>query len=88
MFPFVIIAVGLMALAWAERSWALAIIAASCVALALLESLYDMGNIAYRLGWSPPTAVVPLLNVLPSGLFLLVAGMGAFLWQLRRRTAA
>jgi len=87
-FPFVIIAVGLLVLAWAERSRALALTAASCVALALLESLYNVGNIAFRLGWSPSATVVPLLNVLPSGLFLLVAGMAAFLWQRRRRTLA
>jgi hypothetical protein len=87
-FPLVIIAAGLLVLAWAERSRALAITAASCVPLALLESLYNMGNIAYRLGWSPSAAVAPLLNVLPSGLFLLVAGMAAFLWQRHRRTTA
>jgi hypothetical protein len=87
-FPLVIIAVGLLVLAWAERSLALAITAAFCVALALAESLYNVGNIAYRLGWSPSEAIVPLLNVLPSGLFLLVAGMAALLWQRRRRATA
>jgi hypothetical protein len=87
-FPFVIIAVGLLILAWAERSRALAVTAAVCVALALLESLYDVGNIAYRLGWNLPTSAAPLMNVLPSGLLLLVAGSAAFLWQRRHRTTA
>lgn len=87
-FPFVIIALGLLILAWAERSRALAVTAAVCVALSLLESLYNVGNIAYRLGWSVPTSAAQLMNVLPSGLLLLVAGAAAFLWQRRRRTAA
>lgn len=87
-FPFVIIAVGLLILAWAERSRALAVTAAVCVALALLESLYDVGNIAFLLGWNLPTGAAPLMNVLPSGLLLLVAGSVAYLWQRRHRTTA
>jgi hypothetical protein len=87
-FPFLIIAAGLLILAWAERSRALAITAAVCIPIALLESLYDLANIAARLGWNPPLTEEPLLNVLPSGLFLLLAGTAAFVWQRRRRTSA
>jgi hypothetical protein len=87
-FPFVIIAVGLLILAWAERSRALAVTAVACVALSLLESLYNVGNIAYWLGWNLPPVAAPLMNVLPSGLLLLVAGLVAFLWQRRHRTMA
>jgi hypothetical protein len=43
-FPFVIIAVGLWVLAWAERSRALAAIAAVYTATALLSSLYNMAG--------------------------------------------
>jgi hypothetical protein len=87
-FPFLIIAAGLLVLAWAERSRALAITAAACIPIALLESLYDLANIAARLGWNPTLTEEPLLNVLPSGLFLLLAGTAAFVWQRRRRTSA
>jgi hypothetical protein len=87
-FPFVIIALGLLILAWAERSRALAVTAVVCVALSLLESLYNVGNIAYWLGWNLPAGAAPLMNVLPSGLLLLVAGSVALLWQRRHRTMA
>jgi hypothetical protein len=85
-FPFVIIAVGLWALAWAERSRALAVIAAVYTATALLSSLYDIGNVLFRLGWNPSgRSLTYLPNVLPPALVLLAAGAGAFAAQQRHR---
>ncbi len=90
-FPFVIIAVGLWALAWAERSRALAVIAAVYTATALLASLYNVENLLFRLGWNPAPGdwdLTSLPNVLLPALVLLAAGAGAFAVQRRHRTAA
>jgi hypothetical protein len=90
-FPFVIIAVGLWVLAWAERSRALAVIAAVYTATALLSSLYNTENILFRFGWSPTGthwSLTSLPNVLLPALVLLAAGAGAFAVQRRHRTRA
>lgn len=90
-FPFVIIAVGLWALAWAERSRALAVIAAAYTAAALLASLYDVENVLFRFGWNPgpgQLGLTSLPNVLVPALVLLAAGTGAFAVQRRHRTAS
>lgn len=55
-FPFVIIAVGLLVLAWAERSRMLAVTGVAYLGAALLASLYDVGNLTTRLGWTPRRA--------------------------------
>jgi hypothetical protein len=89
-FPFVIIAVGLWALAWAERSRALAVIAAAYTGAALLASLYDVENVLFRIGWNPGPGqydLTTLPNVLLPALVLLAAGAGAFAVQRRHRTA-
>jgi hypothetical protein len=86
-FPFVIIAVGLWALAWAERSRALAVIAAVYTGVALLASLYDVENLLFRLGWNPAPGgwdLTSLPNVLLPALVLLATGAGAFAVQRRR----
>lgn len=82
-FAFLIAAVGLWVLAWAERSMALAVIALAYTASALLASLYDVENFLSGFGWSPGygalsarLAVLP--NVLLPALVLLVAGALAF----------
>ena len=83
-FPFVIIAAGLWALAWAERSRALAFIAAVYTGTALLASLYDIENLLFRLGWNPGPGewdLTSLPNVLLPALVLLAAGAGAFAVQ-------
>jgi hypothetical protein len=88
-FPFVIIAAGLWVLAWAERSRALAVIAAVYTATALLSSLYDIGNVLFRLGWNPSGgnwSLTSLPNVLLPALVLLAAGAGAFAVQRHHRT--
>jgi hypothetical protein len=90
-FPFVIIAVGLWVLAWAERSRALAVIAAAYTCTALLASLYDMQNVLFRLGWNPSPSewgLMPLANLALPALVLLVAAAGAFAAQWRHRPAA
>src|ERR1700760_2160022 len=90
-FPFVIIAPGLWALAWAERSRALAVIAAIYTGAALLASLYNVENLLFRLGWNPAPNhwdLTSLPNVLLPALVLLAAGAGAFAVQQRHRAAA
>jgi len=87
-FAFLIIAVGLWVLAWAERSRALAVIALAYTGTALLASLYNLENIAFRLGWNPRSPfgwqLTALPNVLLPALVLLAAGAGAFLTQRRQ----
>ncbi len=90
-FPLLIIAAGLWALAWAERSPALAVIAAVYAGTALLASLYDIENVLFRLGWNPSGrdwTLTSLPNVLLPALVLLAAGAGAFAVQRRHRTTA
>jgi hypothetical protein len=82
-FPVVIIAVGLCALAWAERSIALTIIAAAYLALSLTASLYDIENLLYRLGWILSPVVSGLPNLVLPALVLLLSGAGA--WAVQRR---
>jgi hypothetical protein len=87
-FPFVIIAVGLWILAWAERSLALTVIATVYTAAALLSSLYNTENILFRLGWNPPGSdwtPTSLPNLLLPALVLLATGAGAFAVQRRHR---
>ncbi len=88
-FPFVIIAAGLWVLAWAERSRALAVIAAVYTATALLSSLYNTENVLFRLGWDLPGSnwsPTSLPNLLLPALVLLAAGAGAFAVQRHHRT--
>jgi len=54
--PVLIIAAGLWVLAWAERSRALAVIAAVYTAAALLSSLDNIENVLFRPGWNPRAA--------------------------------
>jgi hypothetical protein len=84
-FPFVIIAIGLCVLAWAERSIALAIVAAVYLALSLVASLYDLQNLLWRLGWTLSAAAEGLPNVVLPALVLLLSGAGAWAVQRRQR---
>jgi hypothetical protein len=82
-FAFLIAAVGLWVLAWAERSRALAVIALAYTGSALLSSLYNVVNILYWLGWNPrwdsfSARLSALPNVLLPALVLLAGGAGAF----------
>ena len=89
--PLLIIAAALWVLARAERSAALAVIAAVFTGTALLASLYNIVNILYRLGWRPTGAqwrLTALPDVLLPALVLIVSGAGAYLMQRHRRAAA
>jgi hypothetical protein len=89
--PFLIIAAGLWTLAWAERSRALAAVAAVYTGTTLLASLYNIENVLFRLGWNPAPGqwrLTSLPNVLLPALVLLAAGLAAFVAQRRTgRTA-
>ena len=84
-FPFVLIAGGLCFLAWAERSIALAAIAAVYLAMSLVASLYDIVNVFYRLGWDVSASASQLPNVALPALVLLLSGAGAWVVQRRHR---
>lgn len=87
-FPFLIIAVGLWVLARAERSWALAVIAALYTAAATLVSLYNVENVLFRWGWNPSRMDLTVLpGVLLPAVILLVAGLGALAAQRLRARA-
>jgi hypothetical protein len=80
-FAFLIAAVGLWVLAWAERSLALAVIALLYTGSALLSSLYDVENLLPGFDGSPGSLSARLMvlpNVLLPALVLLVAGALAF----------
>lgn len=87
-FPLFVIAVGLLALAWAERSWGLIATTVVFIGAALLSNLYDVENLVFRLGWDPAPGQWGL-TVLPDALLpavvLLVAGLCAFPAQRPRR---
>ena len=89
--PFLIIAAALCALARAERSRALAVVAAVFTGTALLASLYNIENVLFRLGWKPTIADVrfsTLANIFLPALVLLASGAGAYMAQRRRRVAS
>jgi hypothetical protein len=85
-FPMLIIAIVLWALARAERSAGLAVLAALFTGAALLADLYNVENIVFRLGWFPAQSqwrYTSLPGVLFPALVLLVAGGIAFVAQRR-----
>jgi hypothetical protein len=91
MLPFLIIAAALWVLARAERSSALAVIAAVFTGTALLASLYNTENVLFRFGWHPTGAqwrLTTLPNILLPALVLIVSGAGAYMTQRRHPVAA
>jgi hypothetical protein len=87
-FPFVLIAAGLLVLAWAERSRVLTAIAVLYAGSAVLSSLYDVENLTQRLGWNPSPSDQALPNILLPGLLLLVTGtVTVAVQRLRKPTA-
>ena len=89
--PFLIIAAALSVLARAERSRALAVVAAVFTGTALLASLYNIENVLFRLGWKPTIADMrfsTLANVFLPALVLLASGAGAYMAQRRRSEAS
>jgi hypothetical protein len=87
MYPFLIIAVPLCVLAWAERSLALTVIAVIYLAVTVVACSYDVENIPARFGWYSGSywfRVIPNLS-LPVGC-LLLAGAAAFALRPRPRS--
>jgi hypothetical protein len=86
-----VIAVGLIALTYVERSPLLATITAAYTAAALLANLYNVEDVLFRLGWDPFLAhpdqarFTPLPNLLLPGLVLLLAGAATGVTALVRR---
>jgi hypothetical protein len=76
------VAIGLVVLARSERSWPLATFAIAFFGLALLANLYNLENLAYRLGLGSHG---PHVNVLVVGAVLLLAGAGFGLADLAGR---
>jgi hypothetical protein len=76
-----IIAAGLLALAWLERSLLLGITGVVFSAAALLTNLYDMSNLFYDLGWriGYQTHVNALEDLLLPAAVLLIGGVVAIL---------
>lgn len=77
--PLIPMGVGLFALAWIERSRALALFAGAFVALAFVVNLYDLENLFSRIHVSVPT---PQIGLIAPGAMLL-AGAAAF-WLVDR----
>jgi hypothetical protein len=80
-FPFVLIAIALCVLAWAERSVVLAVVAAAYLALSLVASLYSLSNVVGQPGWHLGPATLLLPNVVLPALVLLLSGAGAWAAQ-------
>lgn len=75
-----VIAVGLLALAWLERNVLLAVVALLFGAAALLANLYELANVFYRLGWHPDVfdlRAQVLQQVLLPAVVLLAGGVAA-----------
>lgn len=80
-----VIAVGMFALAWMERSWGCGVVAVLFAAATLLPNLYDVENIYYDLfGYTPAEVVVPLSDLLLPGLVLVIGGVVG--WAETRRS--
>jgi hypothetical protein len=77
-FPFVIVAAGLLVLAWIERSLLLGAVAVIYSAAAMVASLYDVSNVTARLGWILPAGDEGLPNILLPALILILGAAAAF----------
>jgi len=83
--PLLAVALGLFVLARIERSWALLAFAVPFLALTVVANLYDMENVAYRLGFG---SAGPEVNVIVVGSVLLIAGAVFGLGHARTRQRA
>lgn len=83
--PLLAVSLGLFVLARIERSWALLAFAVPFFALTVVANLYDMANVAYRLGFGSAGLEV---NVIVVGSILLIAGAIFGLGQGRTRQRA
>ena len=76
LLPLLVLALGLLVLAYSERSAALAGFAALFLAVALVSNLYDVENRTPSIDWTPSEAWSLLPNLWLSGLTLLLGGLG------------
>jgi hypothetical protein len=71
-----VIALCLMVMAIIERRWSFSLFVIGFIGLALLSSLYDVGNLFHRLGiggiWNGTSQGLP--NLILPGLYLLLGG--------------
>jgi len=78
--PLLVVALGLVGLAWLERSRLLAVISAAFTGAAVLANLYNMGNVFYHLGifarWEDERTMA-FMNLLLPGTILAVGGLVA-----------
>jgi hypothetical protein len=82
-----VIAIGLLGLAWMERSALCGTVAALYTLAALLANLYNMENVFYRLfGFSDNATAAAFDNLLLPGLVLIVGGIVALLTARRTST--
>jgi len=84
--PLMIISIGLLALAWSERSWLCTTIAVLFTAAAVLANLYDMEDVFTRFGQSiyRPGQLVVFDNLLLPGAVLVLGGVVGWLVTRRR----
>lgn len=73
--PLLIVALGVLVLAWTERSRALTAIGVAYLAVAVVANLYDLGNLYYTLTRHSLGRYELLPNLLAPALLLLVAGV-------------
>lgn len=71
--PLITLAIGLFVLARSERSWPLTTFAVAFLGLAMVANLYNMENLAYRVGLG---SYGPQVNVIVVGAMLVLAGAG------------
>lgn len=87
LLPLLVVSLALGALSVIARSPALGAFAFGFVALTLVANLYDMENLAFRLGWSPHSDwqwnLSTQTGLAVCGLTLLAASAVSFLWTKR-----
>ena len=80
-----VVAVGLLALAWQERSVGLGVTAAVFTAAAVVANTYDVTNLAYRVGWDVPYELHHVPNLVLPAVVLLGGAAAAVLRERRAR---
>jgi EamA domain-containing membrane protein RarD len=69
--PLLVVAVGVLALAWQERSTDLRVTAVAFAAAAVLANTHDLVDLGHRLGWTVPDRLALLPDLaLPAAVLL------------------